>query len=345
MPPSLPLVPGYTKAPPGTPKLRTGPGRLPGTASRLRGASVPTGPPPAWIWLPRSLSYWLNNQYGDCVTAEEAFAKACSGVFISDTVVQSWASKNDVLDGAELDQVLDLMAKAGFAQDGNTYNDGAKLAVDWTNALELPSAISQGPVKIGVASSQLDGVVGTANGWFATGFSQDSSEDHSVSLCGYGTMAQLGEWLGFSVPAGVDGTKPGYALFTWDTIGVIDLPSMAAITGEAWLRTPTTVIVGSGAPTPDVVWTPPPPPPTVPAPGPAPIVVSPEPRQALLTCLEAMFEGVMGVPFLTALQAFLGCMVSGGGAPPSQGRVIGHTHSPSGPWLPARPWCVGISGT
>ena len=37
-------------------------------------------------------------------------------------------------------------------------------------------------------------------------------------------------------------TKPGYALFTWDSIGIIDVPSMIAITSEAWFRQPTTVI-------------------------------------------------------------------------------------------------------
>jgi hypothetical protein len=32
-------------------------------------------------------------------------------------------------------------------------------------------------------------------------------------------------------------------MFTWDSIGVIDQPSMLAITHEAWLRQPTTVIL------------------------------------------------------------------------------------------------------
>jgi hypothetical protein len=45
------------------------------------------------------------------------------------------------------------------------------------------------------------------------------------------------------VPHGVDGTKPGYAMFTWDSIGIIDVPSMLAITFEAWVRIPTTIII------------------------------------------------------------------------------------------------------
>jgi hypothetical protein len=46
----------------------------------------------------------------------------------------------------------------------------------------------------------------------------------------------------FTVPNGVNGTQPGYALFTWGGIGIIDFPSLLAITHEAWLRTPTTII-------------------------------------------------------------------------------------------------------
>lgn len=30
-------------------------------------------------------------------------------------------------------------------------------------------------------------------------------------------------------------------MFTWDSIGIIDVPSMTAVTFEAWLRQPTTV--------------------------------------------------------------------------------------------------------
>jgi hypothetical protein len=43
------------------------------------------------------------------------------------------------------------------------------------------------------------------------------------------------------VPGGVDGHLPGYAMFTWDSKGIIDVPSMLAITHEAWSRVPTTI--------------------------------------------------------------------------------------------------------
>jgi hypothetical protein len=52
----------------------------------------------------------------------------------------------------------------------------------------------------------------------------------------------LASQLKVTLPAGAVGTTPGYGLFTWDTIGIIDHPSMLAITHEAWLRNPTTIV-------------------------------------------------------------------------------------------------------
>jgi len=185
--------------------------------------------------------------HGDCVTAEEAFAKACHSpeVFISDSLVMKWATQHGVLEGANLHQVPQWMQTDGFKQKGHAYDDGPFFSVDWTNAAALTSAISQGPVKIGIAADQVEKVWRQnqgRTGWLATGFHPDDNEDHCVSLCGYGTIMWLAQQLKVKVPAGVDGTRPGYAMFTWDSIGIIDPPSMVAITQEAWLRTPVTII-------------------------------------------------------------------------------------------------------
>lgn len=229
--------------------------------------------PSQWIIVPQKLSMWYNDRYGDCVTAEEAFAKACSGILISDAEVKRWAQAHGVLNGAMLDQVVDWMIAKGFGQDGNQYNDGSRVAVDYTNAASLQNAISRGPVKIGVAAGQLENSVGSRNGWFATGYRHDQRIDHCVALCGYGPMSWLAQQLGVAVPSRVDGNNLGYALFTWSTIGIIDEASMLAITGEAWLRVPTNITVGSNPPTPDPVYTPtiPTPTPVPPSPGPTPV--------------------------------------------------------------------------
>src|SRR5271170_514268 len=222
-------------------------GARPSPRHRLASAMphrIVSATPAQWLWKPAQLSMWLNDVDGDCVTAEEAFAKACSTpeLFITDATVLAWATKNNVLNGTELTTVLDLMQSAGFPQDGAFYNDGPFSSVDWTNATVLQNAIAQGPVKIGVAATQLENAVPDppTNGWIATGFTADTNEDHCVSLCGYGEIGWLANQLGVGFP--VPGDTPAYALFTWNSIGIIDVPSLLAICGEAWLRVPTTFV-------------------------------------------------------------------------------------------------------
>jgi hypothetical protein len=208
--------------------------------------------PPNFIKVPQTISFWGNYYHADCVTAEEAFAKACYDpeIFISDNEVIRWATQHGALEGAYLNQVMIWMQQDGFHQDHHVYGDGQYYSINWTDPEILQSAISNGPVKIGVAADQLLTVwraaggseAGGRSGWFGTGFVSDSRVDHSVSVCGYGTLAWLAQQLHVQVPAGVDGSNQGYALFTWDSIGIVDYPSMVAITHEAWLRQPTTII-------------------------------------------------------------------------------------------------------
>jgi hypothetical protein len=214
-------------------------------------AAIPHVPlptvPPTYLSVPKKISVWHNDNHGDCVTAEEAFAKACHSpeIFITDAEVQKWATAHGWYEGANLIDVLKAMQKGGFTQDTHTYDDGAPNSVNWTDAPTLQSAICHGPVKIGIAADQLHAVCQAndfKSGWLATGFKEDSKEDHCVSLCGYGTISWLAQQLKVTVATGVDGTKPGYALFTWGSIGIIDFASLLAITHEAWLRTPTTIV-------------------------------------------------------------------------------------------------------
>lgn len=203
--------------------------------------------PPNHLYFPKKISVWHNDSHGDCVTAEEAFAKACYNpeIFITDDEVKKWATTHGVYEGANLIDVLKAMQKKGFRQDKHLYDDGAPSSVNWTDAAILHSAIYHGPVKIGIAADQLQTVCqanGYKSGWFAKGFKADNNEDHCVSICGYGTIKWLEQKMGFTVPKGVDGTKLSYAMFTWGSIGIIDASSLLAITHEAWLRTPTTII-------------------------------------------------------------------------------------------------------
>ncbi len=205
-----------------------------------------TGAPPNFIVVPQNISLWGNDVHGDCVTAEEAFAKACNNpeIFITDNEVIAWATRHGVLEGAYLTSVMQWMQKDGFSNGSSTCNNGPFFSVDWTDSAVLTSAISKGPVKIGVAADQLEAAwrnYGGKSGWFCVGFKQDNNEDHCISLCGYGTLDWLAEQLQVQVPAGIDGTTAGYALFTWNSIGIIDEQSLLAVIHEAWLRQPTTI--------------------------------------------------------------------------------------------------------
>jgi hypothetical protein len=196
--------------------------------------------PPQLLYDPVKLSYWGRFS----VAAEEAFAKACHvpEIFISDHEVENWAERHG-RDEATIIEVLDSMMTDGFSQDGHIYADGPHFAVNWTNAAVLQNAIAHGPVKLGIAAEQLEAIFQKhpRNGWSATGFKEDTRYDHCVSVCGYGTFDWLASQLKSQVPGGISGATTGYGIFTWGTIGIIDHPSMLAITCEAWLRNPTTI--------------------------------------------------------------------------------------------------------
>lgn len=233
--------------------------------------------PEAWGVIPPQLDIWGNSTWGDCVSAEEAAAKAqfsvmCGlpEVFIPADVLTSWARHHGYLNGAVITDVMDSMAKDGITANGVTYKDGPYMSVDWTKPDVLSAAIYQGPVKIGVVAGQLQRCVTGSNGWWGTGFHTNHITDHSVNLCGYGTADALADLMKTSKPSSLNGGTMCYMLFTWGTIGILDHSSMEAITGEAWERTPTTV--GQvPVPPPVPVPVPIPMPVPVPPPGPAPV--------------------------------------------------------------------------
>jgi hypothetical protein len=215
--------------------------------------------PPSFLMWPIEMSSWNNYVYGDCVTAEEAFAKATAApqTFIPLATAVAWATAHGYLNGAGLSAVLTTMQTAGFPFNNKTYDDGVHNSVNWTNPAILQSAIfSHGPVKIGVAAEDFQtaapgqhGIVtpGTS-GWTMYGYppTNGSQEDHCTSLCGYGTLAQLvtlfaQHKLTVHPVAGMP-TGICYAMFTWNSIGIIDQQSMLNMTHEAWIRNPVTII-------------------------------------------------------------------------------------------------------
>ena len=219
--------------------------------------------PPQFARVPKRLSMWGNNQYGDCVSAEEAFAKIADtpNVFIEDQDVINWARRHGVLNGATLTDVLNWMRTDGMPSQGVVYTDGEKHGVDWTNQQLLCDAIATGTVKIAIAADGIEGSgAGNLSGWYVVNGGRHRNIDHCVSLTGYGPADYLYGQLGLQRPTAVPAGLFGYLLFTWSTIGFVDHPSMVGFTDEAWVRIPTTT---------GYTPTPPPIPPVPPVPQPA----------------------------------------------------------------------------
>ena len=221
--------------------------------------------PPQFSRLAPELHYWGNDQYGDCVPTESMAAKAADNVPSTNQEGIDWARANGWLNGASLTEVMDAAADPGIPIAGKTYRDGPYQSVDWTDWAVLTSAIFAGQVKLGVAAGQLEGAVSSKNGWTLLSASKDRNLDHCTAACGYGSLAYCCQALGVPVPDGADPNRNCVIFFTWSTYGILSHEALRAITGEAWLRLPTTIFPG------------PVPPPVPPGPGPAPVPPTPDP--------------------------------------------------------------------
>lgn len=273
-------LPGLCRADDPVPKYRTGakpstPQQLAAAPHFLRNGKI--GAPAQFARIPDKLSVWGNNRYGDCVTAEEAFAKIAAHphVWVSEQEVIEWAGRNGVLNGATLSEVLDEMRVRGLlASDGNRYQDGRAMVVDYRDRATLCDAIYKGPVKIAVASKPLiDSLnrAGGKTGWAGTDWRRDDRTDHCTAMLGYGPADFLYAELAKKYPearrpANVRPDEFGYLMFTWGTIGFVSESSYLAVCREAWVREPTT----DGFPEPEPAPAPPPPPTPGPVDPPAP---------------------------------------------------------------------------
>jgi hypothetical protein len=222
------------------------------TPDRELAAAQPYKPqdaaPESFLAWPREIGFWGNEKAGNSMWAEEAFAKACAEprVFLPAEVVLSAARE------CGSSNFSAFLQTEGFRMEREAYLDGPFRAVDWTNATSLHSAIANtGPVKIGVASANLASspqgqVTPGMSGWATYGLPAGPPEDHCASLCGYGPLAALVDLferhgvhvnLPSGMPAGLC-----YAMFTWGSIGIVDRQSLLNISGEAWVRNPTTIV-------------------------------------------------------------------------------------------------------
>jgi hypothetical protein len=203
--------------------------------------------PESFLVWPIEFGFGEDKQSGS-LWVEEAFAKACAEprVVVPTHVITRAAQQCGSSNFAQ------FMQTHGFQMDGKAYLDGPFYSVNWTNAAILASAIyNHGPVKIGVAAEQFQtnphgSVTPGTSGWAMYNYPKIQPEDHCVSLCGYGNLNDLvglfhQHGVSIHVPSGMP-TGLCYAMFTWNSIGIIDQQSMLNMTYEAWIRVPVTIV-------------------------------------------------------------------------------------------------------
>ena len=204
--------------------------------------------PESFIAWPTAIGFWGNEKVGSSTWAEEAFAKACAEpkVFIPTDVVLLTSRQRSSSNFAA------FMQTHGFQIDRKAYLDGPFNSVNWTDTAALNGAIANvGPVKIGVASANLASgpqgqVTRGSSGWAIYDLPTGQPENHCASLCGYGPLMELVDLferhgVNVNLPPGMP-TGLCYAMFTWGSIGIVDQQSLMNITGEAWVRKPTTIV-------------------------------------------------------------------------------------------------------
>lgn len=245
-------------------------------------------PPAEVVVIPPHMSMEGNADYGDCVTAEEAAAKAAYSIYcglpetyIPDANTIAWAQKYGWLNGAELTPVMDQMAIDGLNDaTGKDFKDGPWKVVDFTDEVNLKDSLTVGPVKIGIDASALSPGAGNGNGWWSTGGSpgEFANEDHCVSIFGYCKASTFfaHPLVNKPLPAHVDPNTVGYILYTWGGVGFVDHDWIMSTCQESYVRNPTTL--GQTPPTPVPPVPPVPPIPPVPP-------VPPTPPMKLVTTI------------------------------------------------------------
>lgn len=259
--------------------------------------------------VPKKLDTWNNAQYGDCVTAEEAYAIAhyssqlgLEEIFVTAEEVVRWCRQHGYLNGAYLTEVMDTLQHQPLRTPVMECLCGDYSGVDYSDEELLAKAICVGPVKIAIDADALPPNAGNIQGWYALGDRRYQNTDHCVSLTGHGSAEFLYSKLGVPRPREVDARQEGYLLFTWGTVGFVTHPWLMGTCTEAYVRDPTTKNLPAPAP--------PAPPGPGPGPGPGPMPWPTLPPW-LLIILRIACAGAPNLPPPYNAIAMAACMLLG----------------------------------
>jgi hypothetical protein len=242
---------------------------------KVKATSVPV----SFYLFCKQLSYWLNSTDGDCVTAEAMFnidaamTSAGKGGFVADSAaVLAFGRKYGLLNGADLNQVSQIIATDGFSDQGNIFTNGASAAVNYRDITELNAAIfeAQASVQIAIAANQLERAAGPGPISFLFGARSDRQTDHCTGLGFYGEAEEMLDKLNsfyaslnpsyqaVKLPSGFAPTTPCQGMFSWNQYFICENQSVVNICDEANIRQPSSIL--NGTPLVPVSPTPPTPP-------------------------------------------------------------------------------------
>jgi hypothetical protein len=205
--------------------------------------------PDNWCQICPSYDISGNNQYGDCVSAEEgnhwrawSLASGYPMIDVPGANVVAWARKHGHLNGAYLTEVMDDLKKDGMADKaGVTYRLKDYYSVDYTSQDEVKQALfTYRTLNIAIAADQVDNAHTSKNGWIQLNGKADRGIDHCVGLHGYGTLEWLCGQLKVAVPSGADKAQFCVVMYTWGSVGIVNWKSLQGMmtNSEAWARDP-----------------------------------------------------------------------------------------------------------
>lgn len=184
--------------------------------------------------------YW-NATYGCCTgSALVEIINDVYGVQVDPNVALDWFRAHNILDGANELDVLNAAETDPLVVNGQGYVIGPSVTFDYADVEAVKDAISAHKVAYwGVDAGYLQQVVGDVSGWVAPVITTPQTNyDHAVFSPDYGTLDELATYLnkqrGVTVTLGsLDPQMLGCTLDTWDTLGIVPMPTIGNTTGEA----------------------------------------------------------------------------------------------------------------
>ena len=189
--------------------------------------------------------HWdANNYTGTCVTAYLAnWISAVTPCDIPDANAIAWARAHHGMNGLNILAALGMLQKDPMTDAvGIEHRAGPHASCNWQDMDSVKDAVfTYRGLDLGVDHRMLQSAATNNSGWVLSGVRrQYGNYDHSVGIIDYGPASFLAasyeKFYGVKCPLGkLAAGAPAVGIYTWDTIGIVEVESFQNITGEAWV--------------------------------------------------------------------------------------------------------------